>query len=166
MMLGNACPGEEGRVARVAKGENPARSKEFGMIQVHATGEAWLGFQMLQTSTKTPVLEPNYLVPNWARFFVINAHRSRADPKATVADRLNWAKLSTKTHRAGVNYCVQLALPFYVTDEKLGEVQDPSSGWSRQSHGASVTALHSSLEGHQLLTSNPPYGGCIKQNRI
>eukprot|EP00959_Pyramimonas_sp_CCMP1952_P273745 5721766-Pyramimonas_sp.AAC.1 len=70
---------------------------------------------MLQKSTKTPVLEPSYLVPKWARFFVIKADRSCADPKATVADRLNWAKLSTKTHGAGINHCVQLTLPFYVT---------------------------------------------------
>eukprot|EP00959_Pyramimonas_sp_CCMP1952_P098270 2054027-Pyramimonas_sp.AAC.1 len=76
MMPGNSYPGEEGRVALVAKGENPARSQEFGMIQVHATGEAWLGFQMLHASTKTPFLEPSYLVPNWARFFVIKADRS------------------------------------------------------------------------------------------
>eukprot|EP00959_Pyramimonas_sp_CCMP1952_P453102 9467696-Pyramimonas_sp.AAC.1 len=74
------------------------------MIQRHANGEAWLGFQMLQKSTKTPVLEPSYMVPNWARFFVIKADRSRADPAATVADRLNWAKLSTRTHRAGINH--------------------------------------------------------------
>eukprot|EP00959_Pyramimonas_sp_CCMP1952_P198880 4159679-Pyramimonas_sp.AAC.1 len=161
MMPGDAYPGEEGRVALVAKGENPARSKEFGMIQVHATGVAWFGFQMLHPSTKTPVLEPNYLVPNWARFFVIKADRSRGDPKATVADRLNWAKLSTKTHRAGINHCVQLTLPFYVTEENIGELRDPSSGWSRQYHGTSATALHSILEGHQLLTSDPLYGRSI-----
>eukprot|EP00959_Pyramimonas_sp_CCMP1952_P250760 5241501-Pyramimonas_sp.AAC.1 len=121
MMHGNCCPGEEDRVAQVAKGERPPRSKEFSTVQVHATGEAWLGYQMLHTSTKTPVLDPTYRVPNWARFFVIKADRSREDPEATVADRLNWAKLSTKTHRAGNNHCVQLTLPFYVTEEKLGE---------------------------------------------
>eukprot|EP00959_Pyramimonas_sp_CCMP1952_P256032 5347690-Pyramimonas_sp.AAC.1 len=62
----NECPGEEGRVARVAQGGNPARSKQFNLIQRHANGEAWLGFQMLQKSTKTPVLEPGYMVPSWA----------------------------------------------------------------------------------------------------
>eukprot|EP00959_Pyramimonas_sp_CCMP1952_P321008 6717991-Pyramimonas_sp.AAC.1 len=87
------------------------------MIQKPANGEAWLGFQMLQKSTKTPVLEPSHVVPNWARFFVIKADRSRAGPTATVADRLNWAKLSMKAHRAGLNHCVQLTLPFDVTDE-------------------------------------------------
>eukprot|EP00959_Pyramimonas_sp_CCMP1952_P458027 9475959-Pyramimonas_sp.AAC.1 len=50
----NSCPGEDGRVAQVAAGKGPARSREFNTLQVHATGEAWLGHQMLQTSTKTP----------------------------------------------------------------------------------------------------------------
>eukprot|EP00959_Pyramimonas_sp_CCMP1952_P187688 3924419-Pyramimonas_sp.AAC.1 len=99
----NEYPGEEGRVARVAQGENLARSKQFGMIQRHANGEAWLGFHMLQESMKTPVLEPSYMVPNWARFFVIKADRSCADSTATVADRLNWANLSTRpTGRASI----------------------------------------------------------------
>eukprot|EP00959_Pyramimonas_sp_CCMP1952_P002250 46690-Pyramimonas_sp.AAC.1 len=75
-----------GRVARVAQGEDPPRSKQFKMSQKPAEGEAWLAFQMLQKSTKTPVLEHSYVVPNWARFFVIKADRSRADPTATVAD--------------------------------------------------------------------------------
>eukprot|EP00959_Pyramimonas_sp_CCMP1952_P285958 5979399-Pyramimonas_sp.AAC.1 len=101
---------------------------------------------MLQTSTKTPVLDPSYMVPNWARFFVIKANRSCEDPEATDADRLNWGRLSTKTHKAGNIHCAQLTLPFHVTADKLGEVQDPSSGWSRQSHGTSVTALHSILQ--------------------
>eukprot|EP00959_Pyramimonas_sp_CCMP1952_P229142 4791316-Pyramimonas_sp.AAC.1 len=135
------------------------------MIQVHATGEAWFGFQMLRTSAKTPVLEPNYVVPDWARFFLIKADRSREDPEGTVADRLNWAKVSTKTHRAGINHCVQLTSPFNVAEGKLGEVQDPFSGWSRQSHGTSVAALHSILEGHQLLSSDPRYGGSIMQKK-
>eukprot|EP00959_Pyramimonas_sp_CCMP1952_P283300 5922138-Pyramimonas_sp.AAC.1 len=66
MPLGNCCPGEEGRVAQVAKGENPPRSKEFGTVQVHATGEEWFGYQMLHASTETPILDPSYMVPNWA----------------------------------------------------------------------------------------------------
>eukprot|EP00959_Pyramimonas_sp_CCMP1952_P422594 8852511-Pyramimonas_sp.AAC.1 len=58
---------------------------------------------MLQTSTKTSVLEPSYLIPNWARLFVIKADRSRADPKATVADRLDWAKCQRRpTGRASI----------------------------------------------------------------
>eukprot|EP00959_Pyramimonas_sp_CCMP1952_P390058 8174281-Pyramimonas_sp.AAC.1 len=64
------------------------------MVQKTANGEAWLAFQLLQKSTKTPPLEPNYMVPNWARFFRVKVDRSRAVPAATVADRLNWAKLS------------------------------------------------------------------------
>eukprot|EP00959_Pyramimonas_sp_CCMP1952_P374337 7839731-Pyramimonas_sp.AAC.1 len=91
------------------------------MIQRTAKGEAWLAFHMLQKSTKTPVLEPSNVVPNWARFFRIKADRSRADRTATVADRLNWAKISAKVRRAGLNHCVQLTLLFYVTDEKLAE---------------------------------------------
>eukprot|EP00959_Pyramimonas_sp_CCMP1952_P404454 8475949-Pyramimonas_sp.AAC.1 len=92
---------------------------------------------MLQTSTKTPLFEPAYLVPNWARFFVNRADRSREDPEAAVADRLNWAKLLTKTHGAGNAHFTPLTLPFFVATEKLNEVQDEASGWSRQSHGAS-----------------------------
>eukprot|EP00959_Pyramimonas_sp_CCMP1952_P394559 8266995-Pyramimonas_sp.AAC.1 len=61
------------------------------------------------------------MVPNWARFFRVKADRSRADSAATVADRLNWAKLSVKTHRVGVAHCVELSLPFFVKDEKLAE---------------------------------------------
>eukprot|EP00959_Pyramimonas_sp_CCMP1952_P201909 4222274-Pyramimonas_sp.AAC.1 len=74
------------------------------------------------------------MVPNWARFFVIKADRSCEDTEATVADRLDWAKLSTKTHKAGNMHCTQLTLPFLVTADRLEEVQDPPSGWSRQSH--------------------------------
>eukprot|EP00959_Pyramimonas_sp_CCMP1952_P105235 2199883-Pyramimonas_sp.AAC.1 len=55
----NCYPGEEDRVARVAAGEDPARSRVFKTLQVHAAGEAWLGHQMLQTSTKTPLLDPS-----------------------------------------------------------------------------------------------------------
>eukprot|EP00959_Pyramimonas_sp_CCMP1952_P345590 7237455-Pyramimonas_sp.AAC.1 len=69
------------------------------MVQKTANGEARLALQLLQKSTKTPPMKPNYMVPNWARFFRVKADRSRADPTATVADRLNWAKLSVKTHR-------------------------------------------------------------------
>eukprot|EP00959_Pyramimonas_sp_CCMP1952_P123373 2579268-Pyramimonas_sp.AAC.1 len=53
--------------------------------------------------------------------------------------------MSTRFHRAGLNRCVQLALPFYATDEKLAEVQDQSAGWARQPHGTPVTALHSNI---------------------
>eukprot|EP00959_Pyramimonas_sp_CCMP1952_P031681 664712-Pyramimonas_sp.AAC.1 len=101
MMPGNCYPGEGGRVDRVANGENPPRSKEFKTMQIHAPGEAWLGNQMLRTSTKTPVVDPSYMFPKWARFFIIKADRSCEGPEAAVADRLNWAKLSTKTHEAG-----------------------------------------------------------------
>eukprot|EP00959_Pyramimonas_sp_CCMP1952_P364301 7628895-Pyramimonas_sp.AAC.1 len=54
MMPGGCYPGEKDRVEKVAKGENPARSKEFKTFQIHAPGGTWLGNQMLQTSTKTP----------------------------------------------------------------------------------------------------------------
>eukprot|EP00959_Pyramimonas_sp_CCMP1952_P353613 7408632-Pyramimonas_sp.AAC.1 len=117
----NEYPGKEGRVARVARGEEPPRSKQFKTIQKPAKGEAGLAFQMLQKSSMTPVSKPSSVVPNWARPFVIKADRSRADPAATVADRLNWAKVSTKVHRAGLNHCVQLTLPFYATEDKLAE---------------------------------------------
>eukprot|EP00959_Pyramimonas_sp_CCMP1952_P312854 6548769-Pyramimonas_sp.AAC.1 len=53
-MPGNTYPGEEGRVAEVAKGNLPPRSQEFKMVQRTANGEAWLAFQLLQKSTKTP----------------------------------------------------------------------------------------------------------------
>eukprot|EP00959_Pyramimonas_sp_CCMP1952_P337235 7062049-Pyramimonas_sp.AAC.1 len=76
---------------------------------------------MLQTSTETPLLEPAYMVPNWARFFVNKAERSCGDPGATVADRLTWAKLSTETHEAGNAHCTQFTLPFFVTTGKLNE---------------------------------------------
>eukprot|EP00959_Pyramimonas_sp_CCMP1952_P458328 9476450-Pyramimonas_sp.AAC.1 len=106
------------------------------------------------------------MVPNWARFFVNEADRSCEDPEATVADRLGWAKLSTKIHKAGNIHCTQLTLPFFVTTEKLNDVQDLTSGWSRQSRGASVNALQSVLEGHQLLPSDPRYGGSIKMGNV
>eukprot|EP00959_Pyramimonas_sp_CCMP1952_P456531 9473320-Pyramimonas_sp.AAC.1 len=61
------------------------------MAQKTANGEAWLAIQLLQKSTRTPPMEPNYMAPNWARFFRVKADRSRADAAATVADRLNWA---------------------------------------------------------------------------
>eukprot|EP00959_Pyramimonas_sp_CCMP1952_P125611 2626442-Pyramimonas_sp.AAC.1 len=50
--------------------------------------------------------------------------------------------------------------------EKLEEVQDPTSGWSRQPRGTSVTALQPILEGHQLLPSNPRYSGSIKMGNV
>eukprot|EP00959_Pyramimonas_sp_CCMP1952_P100354 2099346-Pyramimonas_sp.AAC.1 len=65
-MPGNACPGEEGRVAEVANGKNPARSWQQKMAQKAANGEAWLAFQVLQKSTKAPPMTPSYIVPNWA----------------------------------------------------------------------------------------------------
>eukprot|EP00959_Pyramimonas_sp_CCMP1952_P119631 2501561-Pyramimonas_sp.AAC.1 len=163
MMPVNCYPGEEGRVARAAAGEDPPRSREFKTIQIHATGEARLGHPMLQTSAKTPLLDPSHMVPNGARFLASKADRSCGGPEATVADRLGWAKLSTKTHKAGHMHCTQLTLPFFVTAMKLEEVQDPTSGWSRQSHGTSVNALQSVLEGHQMLPSNTRYGESITQ---
>eukprot|EP00959_Pyramimonas_sp_CCMP1952_P209511 4383327-Pyramimonas_sp.AAC.1 len=63
-------------------------------------------------------------------------------------------------------HCTQFTLPFFVTTEKLNEVQDQTSGWSRQSHGTSVNALQSLLEGHQLLPSDPRYGGSIKGGSV
>eukprot|EP00959_Pyramimonas_sp_CCMP1952_P126569 2647039-Pyramimonas_sp.AAC.1 len=136
------------------------------MAQKAANGEAWLAFQLLQKSTKIPPMTPSYMAPNWARFFRIKADRPRADPTATVADRLNWAKLSVKTHQVGVAHCVEVSLPFFVTGEKIAEVLDPSAGWTKQSHGTSVTALHAILEGHQLLPSGPRYGGNVKAREV
>eukprot|EP00959_Pyramimonas_sp_CCMP1952_P108938 2277839-Pyramimonas_sp.AAC.1 len=108
----------------------------------------------------------NYLVPNWARFFRIKADRSIAMPTATVAGRSNWAQLRTKSHRVGKAHCVELSLPFFVTEEKLAEVSGSSAGWTKQSHGTSVTALHVILEGHQLLPSDPKYGGSVKTHVV
>eukprot|EP00959_Pyramimonas_sp_CCMP1952_P225236 4710222-Pyramimonas_sp.AAC.1 len=82
-MPGNVYPGEEGRAAEFAKRNYPPHSPEFKTVQRTAKGEAWLAFQLLQKSTRTPSLEPNYVIPNWARFFRIKADRSRADPAAT-----------------------------------------------------------------------------------
>eukprot|EP00959_Pyramimonas_sp_CCMP1952_P023530 494652-Pyramimonas_sp.AAC.1 len=65
-MPGNAYPGEEGRAAEVAQGKDPPRSQQQKTVQRTAQGEAWLAFQLLQKSTRTPPLEPNYMVPNWA----------------------------------------------------------------------------------------------------
>eukprot|EP00959_Pyramimonas_sp_CCMP1952_P423941 8880147-Pyramimonas_sp.AAC.1 len=62
----NSYPGEGDRAAAVVAGKDPGRSKVFKTLQIHARGEAWLGQQMLQTSTKTPHLDPSYMVPNWA----------------------------------------------------------------------------------------------------
>eukprot|EP00959_Pyramimonas_sp_CCMP1952_P080585 1683923-Pyramimonas_sp.AAC.1 len=67
MMLGNACPGEEGRAAEVAQGKDPPRSQQQKTVQRTAQGEARLAFQLLQKSTRTPSLEPNFMAPNWAR---------------------------------------------------------------------------------------------------
>eukprot|EP00959_Pyramimonas_sp_CCMP1952_P135391 2833017-Pyramimonas_sp.AAC.1 len=156
-MPGNAVPGEEGRVAEVAQGKNPARSYEQKMVQKTARGEAWLAFQLLQKSTKTPPVKPNYMVPNRARFFRVKADRPRADPTATVAVRLNWAKLSVDTHRVGVAHCVELSLPFFVTGEKIAEVLDPPAGWTKQSHGASVTVHSRNIGG---------YGGHVKAHAV
>eukprot|EP00959_Pyramimonas_sp_CCMP1952_P216382 4525527-Pyramimonas_sp.AAC.1 len=69
------------------------------MAQKATDSEAWLAFQLLRKSTKIPPATPSCIVPNWARFFRIKADRSVASPTATVADRLNWAKLTTKTHK-------------------------------------------------------------------
>eukprot|EP00959_Pyramimonas_sp_CCMP1952_P007032 146906-Pyramimonas_sp.AAC.1 len=123
MSTANCWPGEkfEDRVEALLAGREPDRGAAFRTLQKHAKAEAWLGHQMLQTSTKTPLLEPSYMVPDWARFFVNKADRAREDPEATVADRLNWAKLSTKTRKAGNAHCTQLTLPFFVTTEKLNE---------------------------------------------
>eukprot|EP00959_Pyramimonas_sp_CCMP1952_P035934 752399-Pyramimonas_sp.AAC.1 len=82
-MPGGAYPGEEGRAAEVAQGNDPPRSPQFKTYQRTAKGEAWLAFHVLQKSTRTPPLEPSYVIPNWARFFRIKADRSRADPAAT-----------------------------------------------------------------------------------
>eukprot|EP00959_Pyramimonas_sp_CCMP1952_P202075 4225538-Pyramimonas_sp.AAC.1 len=136
------------------------------MVREAANGEAWLAFQLLQKSTKAPPMTPSYIVPNWARFFRIKADRSIANPTAIVADRLNWAKLTVKTHKVGVAHCVELSLPFFMTDEKIAEVSDSSAGWTKQSHGTSVTALHVILEGHQLLPSDPRYGGNVKAHAV
>eukprot|EP00959_Pyramimonas_sp_CCMP1952_P294726 6164252-Pyramimonas_sp.AAC.1 len=85
MSATNCWPGEkyEERIASLMAGKDPDRGKAFKTLQIHAKGEGWLGHQMLQTSTKTPLLEPSYTVPNWARFFVNKADRTREDPEAT-----------------------------------------------------------------------------------
>eukprot|EP00959_Pyramimonas_sp_CCMP1952_P124754 2608401-Pyramimonas_sp.AAC.1 len=72
-MQGSAYPGEEGRVAEVAPGKNPARSKQQKMVEKAANSEAWLAFQSMQKSTKVPPATPSYIVPNWARFSRIKA---------------------------------------------------------------------------------------------
>eukprot|EP00959_Pyramimonas_sp_CCMP1952_P126578 2647210-Pyramimonas_sp.AAC.1 len=48
----------------------------------------------------------------------------------------------------------------------MAEVLDPSAGWTKQSHGASVTTLHAVLEGHQLLPSDPRFGGNVKAHAV
>eukprot|EP00959_Pyramimonas_sp_CCMP1952_P328739 6882638-Pyramimonas_sp.AAC.1 len=60
MMPGNVYPGEEGRAAEVAKGNDPPHSPQYKTVLRTAQGEAWLAFQLLQKSTRTPPLEPNY----------------------------------------------------------------------------------------------------------
>eukprot|EP00959_Pyramimonas_sp_CCMP1952_P248366 5191507-Pyramimonas_sp.AAC.1 len=70
------------------------------------------------------------------------------------------------SHRVGKAHCVELALPFFLTKEKLAEVSDSSTSWAKQSQGTSVTTLHAALEGHQLLPSSPRYGGSVKTHAV
>eukprot|EP00959_Pyramimonas_sp_CCMP1952_P086805 1815580-Pyramimonas_sp.AAC.1 len=65
---------------------------------------------MLQETTRVPPMTRNYLVPHWARFFRIKADTSVPKRTATVVDRLNWAQLTTTSHRAGKAHCVELSL--------------------------------------------------------
>eukprot|EP00959_Pyramimonas_sp_CCMP1952_P051186 1069738-Pyramimonas_sp.AAC.1 len=89
---------------------------------------------MLQETTRVPPMTRNYLVPKWARFFRIKADRSVSKRNATVVDRLNWAQSRLTSRKVGKAHCVELALPFFPTKEKLAEVSDSSTSWTKQSH--------------------------------
>ena len=125
------------------------------MIVKDSSNQHWLAGQLIHETARTPIPDGAYMLPNWARFFAIKADRSVPDPEAAVADRLDWANYSIQQYETAG--CTCLILPFFVSEDKKNEFSETK--WSKQSNGTTVDALHAILEGHQLLPSDPNYGG-------
>ena len=115
-----------GRVAQLMAGASKIDHGEpCNKLVKSSSSNYWLACQMLQPDTLRISLQPSYVIPNWVKFFRCRRDRSVAASQATVADRIDWARCTTRNFN-GPCHCTRLTLPLFVSDAKMEEIESDS----------------------------------------